>query len=169
MLAKNTGADLLWRVKADVRLDRGKKFSDGSYMSRLYGGERKDDVSTEVRVIDFRVKHKKRVERYRLITTLGPKEASAKRLAKLYAERWEWESFAREFKRDLNQVRDVLRSKLPDLVRQELIASFLAFYAVRAFMHDAALSVNEDMDRLSFKHSLAVVRRRLSNPGAFPP
>ena len=168
-IAADTGADLLWRVKSDIRLDRGKTCEDGSYMSELYGGDREDGVCCPVRVIEFTVKHKGSREKYRLITTLKPSEASAQQLAGLYRERWEWEAFGREFKSELNQVRGVLRSKLPDLVRQEIVASFLAYYAVRCFMHEAALSIDEDMDRLSFKHSLSVVRRRISQARVFSP
>lgn len=168
-IAVDTGADLLWRVKADVRLDRGKTFSDGSYMSELYGGDRKNGLSCRVRVIEYSVRHKGRREKYRLLTTLKPSEASAEQLAATYHERWEWESFGREFKQELNLVRDTLRSKLPDLVRQELVAGFLAYYAIRCFMHEAALSINEDVDRLSFRHSLNVLKRRISLAGAFSP
>jgi hypothetical protein len=168
-IASDTGADLLWRVKSDIRLDRGETFEDGSYMSELFGGEREDGVCCLVRVIEFTVKHKGSREKYRLITTLKPSEASAKQLAGLYRERWEWEAFGREFKSEFYQVRGVLRSKLPDLVRQEIVASFLAYYAIRCFMHEAALSIDEDMDRLSFKHSLSVVRRRISQARAFSP
>jgi hypothetical protein len=168
-IASDTGADLLWRVKKDVRLDRGKTFSDGSYMSELYGGNREDGVCCPVRVIEYTVRYKGRREKYRLITTLKPTEATAKQLCTVYHERWEWESFGREFKRELNQVRDTLRSKLPDLVRQEIVAGFLAYYAIRCFMHEAAVSIDEDMDRLSFRHSLNVLKRRISLAGAFSP
>jgi IS4 transposase len=168
-IAADTGADLLWRVKSDVRLDRGETFSDGSYMSELYGGDRNDGLCCPVRVIEYTVKHKTSREKYRLLTTLKPSEATAKQLAALYKERWEWESFGREFKKELNRVQDVLRSKLPDLVRQEIVASFLAYYAIRCFMHEAALSVDVDMDRLSFKHSLSVLRRNIARAKAFSP
>ena len=45
----------------------------------------------------------------------------------------------------------------------------LAHYAVRSFLHEAALAANEDPDRLSFTHAIQVVRRRGQNAGAFPP
>lgn len=174
-LAKANGADLLWRVKADVRLEREEVLPDGSYMSTLFsgdrrkkGGKRKGEGST-VRVIEFDVEQGEKKETYRLITTLTVKEAVAEDLATLYFERWEIESFAREFKPEMIQAfSGVLRSKTPVLVRQEIIAAFLAHYAIRAIMHDAALSVDEDVDRLSFKHTVSVVRRNASKTGFFP-
>jgi hypothetical protein len=169
MIATGTGADLLWRVKADINLEKVEEYDDGSYSSRLYGGERKNGVFIEVRVLEYTVRHKGKSEKYRLLTTLSPSEAPAKKLKDLYQERWEWEIFAAEFKNELNQVRTVLRSNLPDLVRQEVIAAFLAHYAIRCFMHDAALSAKLDTDRLSFKHSLGVVIRKLSGLRAFSP
>ena len=44
----------------------------------------------------------------------------------------------------------------------------LAHYAVRGFLHEAALVANEDPDRLSFTHAVQVVRRRVQNAGASP-
>ena len=169
MIAANTGADLLWRVKSDIKLEKLQEYKDGSYLSRLYSGDRRKGIYVEIRVIQYIVRHKGKSENYRLITTLSPTEASANKLKELYQERWEWECFAAEFKNELNQVRDVLRSNLPDLVRQELVASFLAHYAIRCFMHDAALSAKIDTDTLSFKHSLGVVRQTLSCARAFSP
>jgi len=174
-LAKATGGDLLWRVKADVRLDREKTLPDGSYMSTLFSGDRRKETGkrkgegSPVRVIEFDVERGEMKETYRLITTLTLKEASAEELASLYFERWEIESFAREFKPELIQAfSGVLRSKIPVLVRQEIIAALLAHYAIRALMHDAALSVDEDVDRLSFKHTVSVMRRNASKTGLFP-
>ena len=45
----------------------------------------------------------------------------------------------------------------------------LAHYAVRRLIHEAAGKVGEDPDRLSFLHTVNVVRRRIVRPGALPP
>jgi len=63
----------------------------------------------------------------------------------------------------------VLRSKTPHLVRQEVDGLMLAYYAVRRLIHAAARHADEDPDRLSFVHAVRVIRRRVQNPGAFPP
>jgi hypothetical protein len=63
----------------------------------------------------------------------------------------------------------VLRSKTPDLVRQEFYGLLMAHFAVRGLMHEAALSADEDPDRLSFLHAVRVVRRKMATFGAIPP
>ncbi|MDE0103107.1 MAG: hypothetical protein OXN89_12065 [Bryobacterales bacterium] len=63
----------------------------------------------------------------------------------------------------------ILCAKTPTLVEQEIEGLMLAHFAVRSFLHEAALAANEDPDRLSFTHAVQVVRRRLQDPGAFPP
>jgi hypothetical protein len=63
----------------------------------------------------------------------------------------------------------VLRSKTPDLVRQEFYGFLMAHFAIRGLMHEAALQANEDPDRLSFMHAVRVIRRKLPTYNAIPP
>ena len=72
-------------------------------------------------------------------------------------------------KTHLRGARIVLRSKTPDLVRQEFYGLLMAHFAVRGLMHDAALKADEDPDRLSFLHAVRVIRRKLPVYGAIPP
>jgi hypothetical protein len=90
-------------------------------------------------------------------------------LAALYHQRWEIETALDELKTHLRGARIVLRSKTPDLVRQEFYGLLMAHFAVRALMHEAALKAGEDPDRLSFVHAVRVVRRRLVTFHAIPP
>src|SRR6266481_3453020 len=56
--ARATGADLLWRVKKNLRLACEKRLSDGSYLSRIYPSERDWRHKTNgivVRVIDYQL------------------------------------------------------------------------------------------------------------------
>ena len=62
----------------------------------------------------------------------------------------------------------MLRSKAPDLVRQEFEGLMLARCAVRSLIHGAAEKSGEDPGRLSFTHAHNTVRRRIQNPGGFP-
>src|SRR4030065_434618 len=67
---------------------------------------------------------------YRLLTTvLDPAAAPAGELAALYHERWEIETALDELKTHLRGARIVLRSKTPDLVRQEVYGLVLAHVA----------------------------------------
>jgi hypothetical protein len=63
----------------------------------------------------------------------------------------------------------VLRSKTPDLVRQEFYGLLMAHFAIRGLMHEAALQAGQDPDRLSFLHAVRVVRRKIATFGAIPP
>ena len=74
-----------------------------------------------------------------------------------------------ELKTPLRGARIVLRSKTPELVRQEFYGLLMAHFALRALMHEAALSADVDPDRLSFMHAVRVVRRKLPAFGAIPP
>jgi len=55
------------------------------------------------------------------------------------------------------------------LVRQEFYGLLMAHFAVRGLMHEAALSADEDADRLSYLHAVRVVRRKMAAFGAIPP
>ena len=104
-----------------------------------------------------------------LTTILEPGQAPAADLAALYHERWEIEGALAELKTHLRGARVVLRSKTPELVRQEFWGLLLAHFAVRGLMHEAALRADEDPDRLSFSHAVRVVRRKLPLFAALPP
>ena len=86
-------------------------------------------------------------------------------LAALYHERWEIETAYDELKTHMLDPRPILRSKTPDLVRQEVEGLMLAYYAVRAFLAEAADHEVLDPDDLSFVPAVRVVRHRLQNSG----
>lgn len=109
-------------------------------------------------------------EAYRLVTTiLDHEQAEALDLAKLYHQRWEIEAAFDEVKTHQRGARLCLRSKTPDLVRQEFFGMMLAHFAVRGLMHEAALQADVDPDRLSFTHSLNIVRRKASSAATLSP
>lgn len=172
--ARATGADLLWRVKKNLRLPCEKPLADGSYLSTVYGSDkdrRHGRNGVEVRVIEYTLEGVPGSEPiYRLLTTIAdPEEAPAAELAALYHERWEIETALDELKTHLRGARIVLRSKTPDLVRQEFYGLMMAHFAIRGLMHEAALKGNVDPDRLSFLHSVRVVRRKISRFMSIPP
>ena len=169
-----TNAQLLWRIKKNAVLPCDKRLTDGSYLSRIYPSEkdrRQQTNAIAVRVIEYRLEGVADAEPiYRLLTSvLDAQQAPAQELAALYHERWEIETALDELKTHLRGARIVLRSKTPDLVRQEFYGLLMAHFAVRALMHEAALKANVDTDRLSFVHAVRVVRRKLTAFNAIPP
>ena len=172
--AAQTGADLLWRVRKNARLEIDKRLADGSYLSRIYpstSDRRNRRKAIVVRVIEYRLKDVPGAEPiYRLITTiLDSKLAPAKELAALYHERWEIETALDELKTHLRGAQIILRSKTPELVQQEFFGLLMAHFAIRGLMHEAALQADQDPDRLSFVHTVHVVQRRLPRYVAIPP
>ena len=151
--AQATGADLLWRIKRNARLPCEEPLPDGSYPSQIYPaetGRRHKTNGVKVRVIDYRLEGVADAEPiYRLVTTILDRAiAIAKELAALYHERWEIETALGESKTYVRAGKIVLRSKTQELVRQEFFGMLMLHYAIRGLMHEAALSVDEDPDRL---------------------
>lgn len=164
--AAKPGVALVWRVKVGIKLPCHKRLPDGSYLSKIYRStydRQKDRNGTVVRVVEYTLLGIPDAEPvYRLLTTiLEPNDAPAAELGALYHERWEIETALDELKTHLRGARIVLRSKQPDLVRQEAYGLLLAHFAIRGLMHEAALKGDVDADQLSFVHSVRIVRRKL--------
>jgi hypothetical protein len=147
--AAATGADLLWRVKRNLRLPREAVLLDGSYLTTIYPSEkdrRHKAKGVQVRVVEYRFEGIAGAEPlYRLVTTiLDPAAAPAAELAALYHERWEIEGALAELKTHLRGARMVLRSKTPELVRQEFWGLLLAHFAVRGLRQVPSRSRDRD-------------------------
>lgn len=179
--ARAKGADLLWRVTANLRLPREQELKDGSFLSTVYASEkdrRAQRHGVAARVVEYTLEGVRdpkestgeEAPTYRLITTiLDPDAAPAVDLAALYHERWEIETAFDELKTHLHGRQMLLRSKTPDLIRQEFYGLLMAHFAVRGLMHEAALKADLDPDRLSFIHAVRVIRRKLPLIAALPP
>ena len=175
--AAATGAALLWRAGVTFTLPMLERFADGSYRSALRRNSQctsPDRAPRSVRVIEYTLPGVPTARgTYRLVTTiLEPARAPAVELAARYHERWEMETAFDELKTHLRGAQRVLRSKTPDLVRQEAWGVLLAHFAIRALMHEAALGAlpkARDPDTLSFTHALRVTRRTLPHVAALPP
>jgi len=172
--ARAAGADLLWRIKKNIRLPCDTRLPDGSYLSRIYPtpkDQRLGSNGVAVRVVEYRLEGIADADPiYRLLTTVLDHDAApADELAALYHERWEIETALDELKTHLRGSRIVLRSKTPDLVKQEFYGLMLAHFAIRGLMHEAALKADHDPDQLSFLHAVRVIRRKIATFASIPP
>ena len=171
--AAATGADLLWRVKTNLRPRYQETLADGSWLAQIApssGTARASTTPLTVRVIDYTIDDgRENPESYRLLTTiLNPAEASAEELATVYSERWEIESVFDELKTHQRGPRMVMRSKSPALVKQEIWGHLCCHYAIRTLMVEAAQHARRDPDRVSFIAALRIARRSVAQ-GAFSP
>jgi Insertion element 4 transposase N-terminal/Transposase DDE domain len=87
----------------------------------------------------------------RFITSLlDVQRYSAKELAARYCQRWEIELGFREIKQSLQGSAAVLRSKQPDLVRQELWGVLIAYTLIRRLIRLMAQKINIEPLRIGF-------------------
>jgi transposase IS4-like protein/DDE family transposase len=184
-----TGAALLWRVSATLTLPVLEWLPDGSYRSVLINprirGRRRQTLlaaaaagadldpadAMTVRVVEYMIEERSGSgELFCLITTITDHEfAPAIELAAAYHERWEIELSFDEIETHQTGHHRVLRSKTPQLVKQEIWSLLLTHYAIRHIMKDAADTVGTDPDNLSFMRSYRAIRRQVTNQAGFSP
>lgn len=168
--AASGGADLLWRAKVSLPLQRLQTLEDGSWMARWLPQEKRktEPEGVLVRVVEYRLGNAGAAEAgttYRLLTTLlDCREAPAQELAGLYPERWEVELTIREAKEVLRGKQITLRSKVAELVRQEFWGLLLAHYLVRRTMALAGLDCGQNPDALSFSRSVEIIKSTQAGP-----
>ncbi len=164
--AAATGAHLLWRAKVGLNLKREKVLADGSWLAtwKTPARGREPARSATVRVVEYRLKGGDG-ETFRLITSLlDPEEAPARELAALYPQRWEIELTIKESKNVLREGNVTLRSKMPELVKQEFWGLLMAHYIVRKMMARAALEGDIDPDTISYCSSVEIIRSSQTGP-----
>jgi hypothetical protein len=188
--AAGTGAALLWRVKSDLRLPVLELLPDGSWRSVLVnpkvtgnrrealiedarrGDDLDEDQARYVRVVEYEVPDRDgdgKDELIALVTTVTDvRQATAAVLAQAYHERWEHEGGNQQLKTYLRGPGKVLRSGSPDLVEQEIWGYLLTHYAISALTCAAATAAGIDPDRVRFKRTVRILRRRVADPAFFP-
>lgn len=189
-LAESTGAALLWRAPTQLRLPVIDVLDDGTYVAVIvdpkHTGARRDRVLATarsgenigddghfVRVVEYTVPDRDGNGSGELVvllsTILDPARASAEELAAAYHERWEQETAHDQLKTHLRGPGKILRSRLPDLVHQEIWAWLTVHYAITVLVHKAAEAADIDPDRISFTRALNIIRRTATGTAAFPP
>jgi len=189
--AVRTGAALLWRAPTQLRLPLVEVLADGTFTSLVINpairGARRDriieaarsgtdldpDDAHLVRVIEYDVPDRAGNGTGELIVLLStivkPADARCDELAAAYHDRWEEETANDQLKTHLRGPGRVLRSRLPELARQEIWAWLSVHYAVAVLVARAAEAADLDPDRISFTRTLRLVRRTATGTAAFPP
>ena len=191
-LAAGSGAALLWRAPTGLGLPIVKVLSDGTYLAVLIdptirgarrraaiieaaraGADLVDEPAHLVRVIEYDVPDREGNGTGELIVLLStltdPAAARADELAGAYHERWEEETANDQLKTHLRGPGRILRSRLPELVHQEIWAWLLVHHALSALTTRAAEAASIDPDRISFTRTLRISRRTATGTAAFSP
>jgi len=90
-------------------------------------------------------------------------------LAGAYQQRWEHETGNDQIKTHLRGPARILRSKHPDMVRQEIYGYLLTHYALSALICRAATEAGIDPGRVKFTRTTKIIRRSLTRPADFSP
>jgi hypothetical protein len=135
------------------------------------GADLEPTQATLIRVVEYMIEDRPGSgELFCLITTITDHElAPALDLAAAYHQRWEIELSFDEIQTHQTGHHRVLRSRTPELVKQEIWALLLTHYAIRHVMKDAADTVGTDPDDLSFIRSYRAIRRQVTNQAGFSP
>ena len=109
-----------------------------------------------VRVIQARIRSRAgRGELYVVTSLLSAAEYPAAEIVGLYGQRWSVETLFKEFKVELSA--DVLRSRTPAGIANEVAARVVALNAIRTLMLEAAVQEGVDPLRISFVQTLRTV------------
>jgi hypothetical protein len=197
-LATRSGAALLWRAPTGLGLPVVKVLPDGTYLAVLINpairGARRATITATAREIadaegavvelDPTEAHLVRVVEYDvpdragngtselivlLSTILSPAAARADELAAAYHQRWEQETANDQLKTHLRGPGKILRSRLPELVYQEIWAWLLVHHALSALISRAADAADLDPDRISFTRVLHIARRTATGTAGLSP
>lgn len=190
--AADTGAALLWRVKAGLRLPVLQVLPDGSWLSVLIspalkarpaarqqvidaaaaGQDLDPAVARYVRALEYQVPDRDgngKDEQVILITTITAwQDAPAPALARAYHQRWEHETGNGQQKTVLRGPGRILRSRSPAMARQELWGYLLTHWAISTLICQAATAAGIDPDRVKFTRTVRIIRRHADDP-AFSP
>ena len=99
----------------------------------------------------------------------GDNGARADELAVAYHQRWEEETANDQLKTHLRGPGRVLRSRLPDLVHQEIWAYLIVHHAISELTARASAAADLDPDSLSFAKALRMIRRTATGTADIPP
>jgi hypothetical protein len=149
--------------------------ADGTYLTQLAPPRKKDGPAVTVRIVEYTVTSSSAdgkddvSELFALATTLtDPALAPAVDLAELYHRRWQAETGIADLKTaQRGGPEQVLRSKKPATVEQELYAMLCVYQAVRDLIGYAAPD-GLDPGRISFTKAIDAARDTITRAALSP-
>jgi len=175
----NTGHERHWltRAKSNLRWEVIQAFSDHDALVEMKvrsKARHKDPTlpaTWRMRAVTYR--RGNHAPQVLLTSLLDPVRYPAREIVELYHERWEIELAYDEIKTDLLQQELTLRSKTPEMIRQEIWATMLLYNLVRLEMAAVAKVLSVPPNRISFVASFHLIRDEwlwsaVASPGAIP-
>src|SRR6266545_480076 len=151
--AQATGAALLWRAPTQLGLPVVRVLPDGTYHTVL--------IKPTIRGT--------RRERLLAAARAGADLDDITTVPDAYHQRWEQETGNYQLKTHLRGPGRVLRSRLPDLVHQEIWSYLIVHHAISALTAKASAAADLDPDRISFTKALRLIRRTATGTADIPP
>lgn len=175
---QNAGTERHWRLRArtPLRFTIVTEWGPGDWLVQLpvspQARRGRPDLPAywQARLIECAIDGRVR----RFLTSLGdPIRYPATEVAQHYVWRWEIEMGFRDIKQGMLAGAPVLRSKLPELVRQEMWGVLIAYNLLRQEMRGMADELQIEPQRLSFRWlaltiAWALTQWPLQTPGALP-
>jgi Insertion element 4 transposase N-terminal/Transposase DDE domain len=177
---RSAGSERHWltRAKKNLKWNKVKRLGPNDYLveipihKTLRGKHPEMPPTMTARAI----RYQRRGFRPQVLLTslLDPIAYPAAEIAELYHERWELELGFDEVKTHTLEREEALRSRTPERVRQEIWGLAIGYNLVRLEMERAAHKLRLPPTRISFRHSLLLVRTFLlvtawaSNPANLP-
>ena len=177
---RSTGSERHWltRAKKNLNWTKVKRLGPNDYLVEIpiHKNLRRKHPELPPTMPARAIRYQRRGFRPQVLLTslLDHKAYPAAEIAELYHERWELELGFDEVKTHTLEREEALRSRTPERVRQELWGLAIGYNLVRLEMERAAEKLQLPPTRISFRHSLMLVRTFLlvtawaSNPANLP-
>ncbi|HEY1701062.1 MAG TPA: transposase domain-containing protein [Trebonia sp.] len=153
--ATSRGTQLVWLAAAPATLPVSRVLADGTCLTELPETWSRDGRGAEVRMIECEsctVSGRPTGTTFTLLTTLAdPVQAPAEELVAAYTNRWRGRMITDSLTAGHEGPANSLRSRSPDMVRQEIWATLCVYQSVRRLIWQASntLRMHADPPRLS--------------------
>lgn len=160
--AASTGAHLVWQAGPSCALPVIDVLGDGTYLSQLEPPAGASGEPVRVRAVDCEITvsgEPPAVRPVTLITTmLDPATAPAAELAALYQQRWKATTIFTSLMPHRRSRDVMLRSKSPDMARQEMWAMLCVYQGIRTLMWQSARGGGRSPDARPAAGAIRVIR-----------